>query len=457
MATRNGRISRILVVGATALFAVLAVAQAGSTHKPYSSTQKRKTPYDILRKARQEPQAAKSHQEAEIGLIAAKARLRPTSISPGQSVGHFAMQQRATTLVKPPELRDVPADAPPQPIYFTLDLDDRKVHGITYRSTHRTKRAKLRLDTDGDGLLSDEREYVGTWLSIFRLQTVYRFGPVSIKHTGNGSKASRFYIGCNDGQWITLYATHYREGTVKLDGRTYKIALIDCDYNGRYNDVLVPPVKSRHEPGCDALAIDLDGNSKFDSDKSSVSELVPLSRLVKINDSYYRLDIADDGEIVEFRRAKPAFGTLDLGDENVNIRLWSDAGHQQLFSSKGKWRLPAGKYSAIELKLIETDSRGNRWLFDTEKTRGGAGAGELGAFEVRPDETTVFKIGPPFQAKTSMEKHGRDARIAFYLEGQAGELYVPGAKKNGKEVPKPQFQLVSATGQTVHSGQFEFT
>ncbi len=148
---------------------------------------------------------------------------------------------------------------------------------------------------------------------------------------------------------------------------------------------------------------------------------------------------------------------LDLGDENVNIRLWSDAGHQQLYSSKGKWRLPAGKYNAIELKLIETDSAGNRWLFDTEKARGGAGAGELGAFEIRPGKTTVFRIGPPFQAKISMEKHGRDARIAFYLECQAGELYVPGAKKNGRDIPKPQFQLVSATGQTVHSGQFEYT
>ena len=124
----------------------------------------------------------------------------------------------------------MPADAPPEPVYFALEIDDRKVHGITYRSTHRTKRAKLRLDTDGDGLLSDEREYIGTWLSVFRLQTIYEFGPVSIRHTGNGSKASRFYIGCADGKYVILYATHYREGQVKLDGRTHKIALVDCNY-----------------------------------------------------------------------------------------------------------------------------------------------------------------------------------------------------------------------------------
>ena len=438
------------------LFAVSAVAEPGSTRKPYSSARKRKTPYDILRKANQEPQAAKARGNAEIGPIVAKAQLRPAAITPRKSVGYFAKQMRDTTVVRPPELRDVPADAPPEPVYFALDIDDRKVHGITYRSTHRTKRAKLRLDTDGDGLLSNEREYVGTWLSIFRLQTIYAFGPISIRHTGDGAAASQFYLHCSDGRYVILYATRYCEGRVKLDGRTYEMALVDCDYNGKYNDVLVPPVKNSREPGCDSIAIDLNGNSKFDFDKPGVSELMPLSRLVKIDESYYHLDIADNGQIVEFRRAKPAFGTLDLGDENVNIKLWSDAGHQNVFSSKGKWRLPAGKYSAIELKLTETDSGGNRWLFDTEKARGGAGAGKLGAFEVRPDETTVFEIGPPFQVKSSMEKHGRDAWVKFYLEGRSGELYVPGAKKNGKEVPEPQFQIISETGQTVHSAQFGF-
>jgi hypothetical protein len=456
MATGNGQISRIIVAVAAASFAALAVAEADSSGTSYSSATKGQTAYDILRKARREPQAAKTRETAEIGPIVAKARLRPASITPRLGVGYFARQTQGTTAVRPPELRDVPADAPPDPVYFALEIDDRKVHGIAYLSTDRTKRAKLRLDTDGDGLLSDEKEYIGTWLSIFRIQRVYAFGPVSIRHTNGGSGASQFYVQCSDGKWVTLYPTRYREGRVELDGRTYKIALVDCDYNGKYNDAFVPPAKSSREPECDTFAIDLDGNSKFDSDKPGVSELMPLSRLVKVDESYYHLDVAEDGQTIEFRRAKPAFGTLDLGDENVAVRLWSDAGHQHLISSNGKLRLPAGKYSAVELKLTKIDSTGNQWLFDTEKARGGAGAGKLGAFEVRPDETTSFEIGPPFQARTSMEKRGRDALVRYYLRGRAGELYVPGAKKNKKEVPEPQFQIIAAGGQTVHSAQFGF-
>jgi hypothetical protein len=428
----NGQIRSVIVAVAAALFALLAAAEAGSAGKPYSSAaNKRQTAYDILRKTRRQPQAAKTRQ-------------------------YFARKQHGTTAVKPPELRDVPSDAPPDPRYFTLEIDDRKVHGIAYLSTGRGGKAKLRIDADGDGSLSNEREYVGTWLTMFRIQRVYEFGPVTIKHTGDGSKASWFYVGCTDGKWVSLYQTRYCEGRVELDGRTYKIALVDCNYNGKYNDAFVPPAKSSREPECDTLAIDLNGNSKFDSDKPGVSELMPLSRLVKLNERYYLLDVAEDGQTIEFRRSKPAFGTLDLGDENVALRLWSDAGHQYLISPKGKLRLPAGKYSAVELKLTETDSAGNRWLFDTEKARGGAGAGKLGAFEVRPDETTSFEIGPPFQAKTSMEKSGRNALVRYYLEGRAGELYVPGAKKNGKEVPEPQFQIIAAGGKTVHSAQFGF-
>ena len=456
MATGNGQISRIIVAVAAASFAALAVAEADSSGTSYSSATKRQTAYDILRKARREPQAARDREDAEIGPIVAEARLRPASITPRLGVGYFARQTQGTTAIRPPELRDVPADAPPDPVYFALEIDDRKVHGIAYRSTDRTRQVKLRLDADGDGLLSDEKQYIGTWLSIFRLQRVYAFGPVSITHTGGGSKASWFYVHCSDGKWITLYPTRYREGRVELNGRSYRVALVDCDYNGKYNDAFIPPARSSREPECDSIAIDLNGNSKFDFDKPGVSELMPLTRLVKVNDSYYRIDVADDGLSVEFHAAKPAFGTLDLGDKNVAVRLWSDAGHQHLTSSNGKLRLPAGKYSAVELKLTERDANGNKWLFDTEKARGGAGAGELGAFEVHPGETTSFEIGPPFQIKTSMDKKGRDAQIRYYLRGRAGELYVPGAKKNGKEVPEPQFQIMAAGGKTVHSAQFGF-
>ena len=94
---------------------------------------------------------------------------------------YFCIQHNSTTTVRPPELREQPADAPKEPVYFVVRVGDKDIHGITYRSISPNRLVKLYLDTDGDGLFSDEKEYPGTWLSIFRLTMTYLFGPVSTR------------------------------------------------------------------------------------------------------------------------------------------------------------------------------------------------------------------------------------------------------------------------------------
>jgi hypothetical protein len=333
-------------------------------------------------------------------------------------------------------------------------VGDRNVHGITYRSIRPQRLVKLYLDTDGDGLFSDEKEYIGTWLSIFRLTMTYLFGPVSARHGNTVTKAGQFYTECSDGERITFRPAFYRRGKIVLEGKSYQIALIDTDFNGRYNEYFAPPIAGSRDPQCDVFAIDLDGNSKFNFDKPAVSEIMPLGRLIKIDGQYYSMDVAEDGSTIKFRKAKPQFGTLSLEGKEAKLALWSDAVHQRVSGSNSRWLLPAGKYSVVQLELAEKDSEGNRWTFDTIKSR--AWAGELGDFEIRPGQTTSFRIGPPFQVKSFMKDTDRNALVGFHLEGQSGELYVPGAKKNGVEVPVPQFKIISFAGQTVHSGQFEF-
>ena len=96
---------------------------------------------------------------------------------------------------------------------------------------------------------------------------------------------------------------------------------------------------------------------------------MPLGRLIKINGKYYSMDVAVDGGTIEFRQAKPQFGTLSLEGKQAKLALFSDAGHQCVSGSNGKWLLPAGRYSMVELELTEPDSEGNRWTFDTIKAR----------------------------------------------------------------------------------------
>jgi len=410
------------------------------------------TAYQTLIEMRREQRATGASEPDSVAPVVTKAELRSMPAMGVDWTGYLALQRRDTTLARPAELREVPADAPKEPVYFGVRVGDRDIPGVTYRSTGGGRAIKLYLDTNGDGLLSDEKEYVGTWLSVFRLTSTYQFGPVWTAQGDVRAGAGAFHAQCSDGRWLVFYPAFYREGQVVLDGKTYRIAVVDSDFDGRYNKSFVPPAENSRQAGCDVFAIDLNGSSKFDYGEPGESEIMPLSRLVRVNQDYYRIHVAEDGSTVEFRRAEPAFGMLDVGGEEVQLSLWSDAARQRLTGSGGRWRLPAGRYAVVSLELTETDSAGNRWTFKTSK----AGTGKLGDFQIRPGESTSFRIGPPFQIRTSMERSGENALVGFYLEGQAGELYIPGGTRNGTTVPEPEFKIINSSEQVVGSGRFKY-
>lgn len=470
MMGKRVRLRWFCVCGAAILLAVLAVAGAeglaeggGSRQASrrnsrggLSSYAKRETPYEMMLRIRREggTRIRRTAEPLSVGPVVATARLKLVPVTKHDPTRYLALQRQDTTLVRPPELRELPADAPGQPIYFAVRVGDRDVPGLAYRSTRGWRRTKLRLDTDGDGLLSDEIEYTGTRLGWFTVQTVYAFGPVSMRQGVAAPASNMFHARCVDGQWFTFQPAFYREGQVALDGKAYKVAAIDRDFDGEYNELFAPPAQSGRAPGCDVFAIDLDGNAKFDFGDPGESEIIPLSRLVRVNGDYYNITVAEDGSTVEFRRATPVFGTLDFGGEDVELRLWSDAEHLHLTGPGSKWRVPAGKYGVVSLELTERDSGGDRWVF--RSSRSSVEAGELAAFEVLPGETTSFRIGPPFQVRASLDGRGGKGWVDFELEGQAGELYKPGADKNKTPVPEPTFKIVDGSGCVVDSGRFEY-
>jgi hypothetical protein len=460
MMAKNVHIRYVIAISMGIMIAFSAVAEAenlaeadsGSSQQSSSASQKRLTPYEILRRSKLQRAAEKTPENFSAGPVIAEARLTTVPVSRDSPTYYLGMQRQDTTLVRPSELREQPADAPKEPVYFVVRVGDRDVHGITYRSINPSGQVKLYLDTDGDGLFSNEKEYVGTWLSIFSLTRTYRFGPVSTQKAGTGTKGGSFYADCSNGQWFTFDPVSYRRGKVVLEGKAYEIALVDTDFDGKYNKYFVPPAADSRDPQCDVLAIDLNGDSKFNFEQPGESEIMPLSRLIEIKGQYYSMDVADDGGTIEFRQARPQFGTLSLEGKEAKLALWSDAARQQLSGSGKNWNLPAGKYAVVTMDLTETDSAGDRWAFKMTK----AGAGKLGDFEIKPGQTTSFRIGPPFQTRSFMDNGEGNVLVGFDLKGQAGERYVPGATKNGKEVPEPQFKIIDSYGKVANSGQFEF-
>ena len=196
MTAKLGNIKNFIAIGMIALLAVSVVVRAENPaesndklpqinipkdNRFLTSLEKTESPYEILTRAKGKGRqgAEKASQAYSLGPVVATARLEFTSTSGGGRMSYLASNRSETTSVRPPELREAPADAPAEPAYFRVRVGDKYIHGVTYRSVRDSRFVKLFLDTNGNGLFSDEREYLGSWMKMIRITMTYYFGPVA--------------------------------------------------------------------------------------------------------------------------------------------------------------------------------------------------------------------------------------------------------------------------------------
>jgi hypothetical protein len=100
--------------------------------------------------------------------------------------------------------------------------------------------------------------------------------------------------------------------------------------------------------------------------------------------------------------------------------------------------VPVGQQQSQSLR--QTDEKGDTWVLES------AGG---------PSPTAP--AGPPIVVKTDAYRvNERETSIGLILQGQAGEVYRPGATKNGARVPAPAFRIVNEAGQVVAQGNFSY-
>jgi RNA polymerase sigma factor (sigma-70 family) len=275
----------------------------------------RESPYELVMRLRRETMAGKPELPGDpnlptavsVGPVVARADLTLSPPFRGSPVGVLGFQRQNTTVVRPAHVVETPPDAPRDPVYFAVDAGTRTIHGVTYRSIRMPGDVMLYLDTDGDGRWSDERAYVGRRILSLPVNATYEFGPVYLKQGGCEPGGDAFYVQCTNGRWLTFWPAFYRDGAVVLNGRTYRISLVDSDFDGRFNEAFTPAADGRSLAG-DVLAIDLNGDSQFMVRPLDEPEVLPLGKLVRIAGQYYAIEVAEDGGTIEFRQAQP-FGS----------------------------------------------------------------------------------------------------------------------------------------------------
>ena len=380
-----------------------------------------------------------------------RCRLRYQAVDTSESTIYLACQNMVRISRKPAQLKDLPKNKSGRFSYYLAKIADRDIPVVV----DRTKRVRLYMDTDGDGYLSDEKRFISKAVKrrLFGSVDHYKFGPISVEFDKpDGKYAKRIYVIIhNNLDNRHICPADYRKGKVLLDQNIYDVAVVDGDFDGKYDKILSLPIKNILRPGCDSFAIDLNRDGIFDFNYYLHSEVMPLSRMVRIGNSYYSINIAADGTSLELNKIQPEFGTLDLGNANVKLKLWSDAAQQYISNLKNNGPIPAGKYEARFIEWNQIDSEKKAWTFTCY-----GNTGALRDFEITENKTTSFKIGPPFQIKTTAQKIRETVNIGFKLVGQTGEEYRHGFKRNGIRVSPPVLRITDESDKVVYSGMFKY-
>ncbi len=361
---------------------------------------------------------------------------------------------------KPDSVQDLPAGFD-RPAYYQIKSADELIPmALDFSSTG----LRLCVDTDGDGVLSEEHYLTPKTVRATRESSeAQQFGPISlVPRDGDSRTGGEFYVKCYrtdaPAAVVTFSAFSYI-GRLRLAGRTYRVAVVDGDCDGRFRSILSLPLNRQWRvPSCDIFAIDLNGNGTFEISEHKRSEVMPLSRLVRIEDTYYALDIAPDGRDLALSPTEPALGTLmvEPNDIDMELRLWSDAADQHLLF-KREQRLPAGKYKAIYAVMRKADASGDVWVFSSGLDSAFTRLGPLEFFTIQQGETTSIKIGPPFVVKADVQTSGSGrVSISPAVIGCAGEAYSAAFRQNqGRPSPIP-FKIVDEKGTVLVADKFQY-
>ncbi len=378
-------------------------------------------------------------------------KLRYQAVDTLESTIYYACTSMVRRTRKPAQIKDLPKNKSGRFSYYLAKIADRDIPVVV----DRTRKFRLYMDTDGDGYLSDEKRYISKAVKrrLFGSVDHYKFGPITVEFDKpDGKYTKRIYVIIhNNLDNRHICPADYRKGKVLLGQNIYDVAVVDGDFDGKYGKILSLPVKNILRPGCDSFAIDLNRDGIIDFNYYLPSEVMPLTRMVRVGNSYYSINIDENGKSLELNKIQPDCGTLDLGNANVKLKLLSDAAQQYISNLKNNGPIPVGKYEALFIEWNQIDSERNAWTFTSYRD-----TGVLRDFEISKNETTSFKIGPPFQIKTTTRQSRDTVSIGFNLLGQTGEEYRHGFKRNGIRVSPPVLRITDESDKVVYSGMFKY-
>jgi hypothetical protein len=257
------------------------------------------------------------------------------------------------------------------------------------------------------------------------------FGPVLLKlDHGDGpvDYHAMFYVreGPGDNVYVELKTACYYEDRIALEGKTRRVALVDNNGNGRFDDV--GPSLSQS----DWLLIDLNDDGRLDSYGLLYKEVFTTGKYLSIGEKCYDVKVAADGASLSLEKSKAPMGRIRTGHKHpFRVILFGEGSRLSVKSTSGELTVPCGKYQFVSADFFESEA--------AMEQRGMSLQGQplekkdLAAITVAADKPAELKFGPPLAAEvTESTGGGPEHTFNLSLTGRMGEAYrVPDRVSDG--------------------------
>ncbi len=302
-------------------------------------------------------------------------------------------------------------------------------------------------------------------------------------------------------------AAAYREGEITLEGKKRRVALVDFNSNGRFDDAMTIRDDVRGRVGevypqyGDILLLDPQANLPVylnPYDVTSSGNRYNVSKLVSIDGKFYDLAISPAGEKLSLKPVTPSIGYVTNPNEGFTAVVYSDKGFMRISGGKSKPApLPEGTWKLLSYTIDQTgieekpkpaaekkDKPGEKGkegqkpselLSAVVRALGGGVAAsspvmplrltrvsaqatrDCKPVEVRKGQTVALPFGPPYKPVVRVDnpQGPQQVRLGMTLVGLAGERCTDMMVRGGRP-SKPEFTVSNPKGEVVYRGSFEY-
>lgn len=286
-----------------------------------------------------------------------------------------------------------------------------------------------------------------------------------------------------------LTAAAYREGEVTLDGKSHRIALVDCNSNGRFDDEVTVRKSTSGRASVrygDIVLVDVDPRDEL-LPSNGDSPGSPVAKLLAIGGGFYEMEVAPGGDKVTLSPSPVSHGHVTISTDGFQGTVYSDTGVVNIKGDKSEAvPVPVGDWNLASYTIDLT----NRWEPSDEQkatseessllkglasapladagsrlqrpptTRIRAYGYESQVMKVREGETIACPFGPPYRpvvtaGDSPSVKGGQQVRLAMSLIGSGGET-CRSLSVNGGRPPQPEFTISTPNGDVIASGRFKW-